>query len=146
MGVTEGLNLWAGIAVSAHFVTGIFMMPVWGKLGDKYGRKPMAVRAGFSLSLIYLLTSFAAAPWHVAVLRLLNGALTGFIPMSIALIGTNTPPPYAARYVASLQTSSAAGTVIGPVLGGTLAALFGVRGALTASAVLVFISTLLTVF
>lgn len=143
MGVTEGLNMWAGIAISAHFVTGIFMMPVWGKLGDKYGRKAMAVRAGFSLSLIYLLTSFATAPWHVALLRLLNGALTGFIPMSIALIGTNTPPQYAARYVASVQTSSAAGTVIGPVLGGTLAGLFGVRGALVASATLVFLSTVL---
>ena len=80
MGVTEGLNMWAGIAISAHFVTGIFMMPVWGKLGDKYGRKAMAVRAGFSLSLIYLLTSFATAPWHVALLRLLNRRADGLHP------------------------------------------------------------------
>jgi len=144
MGVEEGLNTWSGIVLSAHFVTGIFMLPVWGKLGDKYGRKPMAVRAGFCLSAIYFLTSLSTAPWHVAVLRLLNGALTGFIPMSTALIGTNTPPPYAARYVASVQTSSAAGTIIGPVLGGTLAALFGVRGAMVASATLVFLSTVLT--
>ncbi|OUM98387.1 MAG: hypothetical protein BAA04_00505 [Firmicutes bacterium ZCTH02-B6] len=146
MGVDEGLNTWSGIVLSAHFVTAIWMVPVWGKLADKYGRKPMAVRAGFALSLLYFLTSLATAPWHVAVLRLLNGALTGFIPMSIALVGTNTPPQYAARYVASVQTASAAGTIIGPVIGGTLAAIFGVRGSLTASSVLVFISTLLTLF
>src|SRR5690606_34891106 len=54
-----------------------------------------------------------------------------------------TPPQYSARYVASLQTASAAGTIIGPVIGGTLAGLFGVRGALYASAALVLISTLL---
>src|SRR5690606_25772464 len=74
------------------------------------------------------------------------GALTGFIPMSIALVGTNTPPAYAARYVASVQTASAAGTIHGPVLGGTLAAIFGVRGSFYASSTLVFISTMLTVF
>jgi len=146
MGVTDGLNTWAGIALSAHFVTGIFMVPVWGKLADKYGRKPMAVRAGLCLSLLYFITGLATAPWQVAVLRLLNGALTGFIPMSIALVGTNTPPAYAARYVASVQTASAAGTIIGPVLGGTLAAIFGVRGSFYASSTLVFISTMLTVF
>ncbi|HLT58999.1 MAG: MFS transporter [Limnochordales bacterium] len=144
MGVTDGLDVWAGIAVSAHFVTGIFMMPVWGKLADKYGRKPMAVRAGFSLSVIYLLLSMATSPWHVTILRLFNGALTGFIPMAIALVGTSSPPQYSARFVASVQTSSAAGSVIGPVLGGTLAGIFGIRGSLVASATLVFLSTVLT--
>ncbi|MBO8140875.1 MAG: MFS transporter [Firmicutes bacterium] len=140
---SDRVDMWAGMAVSAHFVTGIFMMPVWGKLADKYGRKPMAVRAGLCLSAIYYLLSFSTAPWHVVACRLLNGALTGFIPMSIALVGTNTPPQYSARYVASVQTSSAAGTVIGPMLGGVLASLFGVRGALYASGTLVLISTIL---
>ena len=121
LGVTEGLNFWSGLAVSVHFVSGMFMMPVWGKLGDRYGRKPMLVRAGLSLSLIYFLTSLSTQAWHVVFFRLLNGALTGFIPMSIVLVGTNTPPQYSARYVASVQTSSAVGTIVGPVIGGTLA-------------------------
>lgn len=146
LGVTEGLNFWSGIVVSAHFVSSMFMLPVWGKLADRYGRKPMLVRAGLSLSVIYTLTSFSTEAWHVALLRFLNGALTGFIPMSTALIGTNTPPQFATRFVASLQTSSAAGTIIGPVIGGTLAGLFGVKGGLIASGVLVFISTLLALF
>lgn len=146
MGVTENLNLWSGLAVSAHFVSGIFMQPIWGKFGDRFGRRPMLIRAGLSLSVLYFLTSLATEPWHVVVLRFLNGSLSGFIPMSVALVGTNTPPQYSTRFVASVQTSAASGTIIGPVIGGTLAAIFGVRGALTASAVLVFISTLLTVF
>lgn len=143
LGVTEGLNVWSGVVVSAHFVSSMFMLPVWGKLADRFGRKPMIIRAGLSLSVIYIVTSFATQAWHVALLRFLNGALTGFIPMSIALVGTNTPPQYATRYVASLQTSSAAGSIIGPVIGGTLAGLFGVKGGLVASGVLVFISTML---
>lgn len=143
LGVTEGLNFWSGVVVSAHFVSSMFMLPVWGKLSDRVGRKPMIVRAGLSLSVIYIATSFATQAWHVALLRFLNGALTGFIPMSTALIGTNTPPQYAPRFVASLQTSAAAGSIIGPVIGGTLAGLFGVKGGLVASGVLVFISTVL---
>ncbi len=66
--------------------------------------------------------------------------------MSISLVGTNTPPQYSARYVASVQTSSAIGTIVGPVIGGTLAGIFGVRGSLQASAALVFISALLAIF
>ncbi len=128
LGVTENLDFWSGLAVSAHFVTGMIMMPIWGKLGDRYGRKPMLIRAGLSLSIIYFLTSLSTEAWHVVVARLANGALTGFIPMSISLVGTNTPPQYSARYVASVQTSSAIGTIVGPVIGGTLAGIFGVRG------------------
>lgn len=146
LGVTENLNFWSGLAVSAHFITGMIMMPIWGKLGDHFGRKPMLVRAGLSLSLIYFLTGLSTEAWHVVVARLANGALTGFIPMSIALVGTNTPPQYSARYVASVQTSSAIGTIVGPVIGGTLAGIFGVRGSLSASAVLVLISALLAIF
>jgi len=145
LGVEENLDFWSGLAVSAHFVTGMIMQPIWGKIGDRYGRKPMLVRAGLSLSLIYFLTSLSTQPWHVVVARLANGALTGFIPMSISLIGTNTPPPFSARYVASVQTASAIGTIVGPVLGGTLAALFGVRGSLRVSSALVFISALLAI-
>lgn len=146
LGVTENLNFWSGLAVSAHFITGMIMMPVWGKLGDRFGRKPMLIRAGLSLSVIYFLTSLSTEAWHVVAARLANGALTGFIPMSISLVGTNTPPQYSARYVASVQTSSAIGTIVGPVIGGTLAGIFGVRGSLQASAALVFISALLAIF
>lgn len=145
LGVTENLDFWSGLAVSAHFVTGMIMMPIWGKLGDRYGRKPMLIRAGLSLSIIYFLTSLSTEAWHVVVARLANGALTGFIPMSISLVGTNTPPQYSARYVASVQTSSAIGTIVGPVIGGTLAGIFGVRGSLQASAVLVLISAILAI-
>lgn len=145
LGVDENLDFWSGLAVSAHFVTGMVMQPVWGKLADRYGRKTMLVRAGLSLSLIYFLTSLSTHPWHVVAARLANGALTGFIPMSISLVGTNTPPQFSARYVASVQTASAIGTIFGPVIGGTLASLFGVRGSLQASAALVFISALLSI-
>lgn len=143
LGVDENLNQWSGLVFGLQYAAGIMMGPLWGKIADNRGRKLMTLRAGVCLSAIYLLTGFATAPWHVAVLRFLNGALTGFIPSSIALVAANTPKELAPRYVASIQTSVAAGTVVGPIIGGLFAGLFGIRGALFTSGCVVGFATLL---
>lgn len=143
LGVVSHLSLWAGVVFSMHFVSAVVFQPFWGRLADQFGRKPMMVRAGICLGCIYLGMSMSTAPWHLALFRLLNGALTGFVPGAVALAATNTPKQLAARYVAALQTANAAGTIIGPAIGGLLAELFGFRGALRASGVTVLASTLL---
>lgn len=145
LGVKEGLSQWSGMVFSIQFAAGVIMAPIWGRMADRHGRKLLTVRAGVCLSIIYFLTGMATQPWHVAVLRFLNGALTGFIPSSISLVATNTPKHLAARYVASIQTAGAAGSVVGPVLGGMLASIFGIRGALYTSGVAVTIATLLVI-
>jgi MFS family permease len=117
-------------------------MPFWGKLGDKYGRKPMVIRAGFCLSGIYIGMFFCSEPWHLALLRFLNGMLTGFLPGSYALIATNTPTKKAGRYVAIAQSAAAIGTIAGPIAGGILADLVGIRGTMLVSGSFVFLSTI----
>jgi DHA1 family multidrug resistance protein-like MFS transporter len=146
LGVTSNLTLWANIVFASHYASAIFFQPFWGRIADRVGRKPMMIRAGICLGLIYILMSFATQAWHVAFCRLLNGALTGFIPSATSLCATNTPKQYAARYVASLQTANAAGTIIGPAIGGVMAELFGFRGALKASGFTVLACTLLVLF
>ena len=146
LGVKENLAQWSGAVFSVQFAAGILMAPIWGKIADQRGRKLMTVRAGLCLSAIYFLTGAATAPWHVLVLRFLNGALTGFIPSSMSLVATNTPKHLAARYVAYMQIASAAGSVAGPVIGGVLATLVGIRGALYLSGANVLFSVLLVIF
>jgi len=143
LGVKEGLNQWSGVVYALHYISAIFFLPFWGKLADRYGRKPLVLRAGICLSLLYFAMSFARSPYHVAVVRFLNGALTGFIPGATALVATNTPRELTGRYVAAIQTASAGGTIIGPAIGGALADLFGFRGALQASGLMVFTAVLL---
>jgi len=143
LGVEDNLNQWAGIVFGVQYAAGIMMGPLWGRLADHRGRKLMTLRAGVCLSAIYFLTGLATEAWHVAVLRFLNGALTGFIPSSIALVAANTPKELAPRYVASIQTSVAAGTVVGPMIGGIFAGVFGIRGALFTSGSVVGFATLL---
>lgn len=144
MGIGEqSLLNWVGIVFAFQSSASIVTMPLWGKLGDKYGRKPMAIRAGLCLGAIYFGTSICQTPLQLTILRFLNGALTGFVPMSMALIATNTPQDEAPKYIATAQTCSAAGMIVGPAIGGLMAGLFGYRGTMWISGTAVLFSTLL---
>lgn len=144
MGVRDDVLLqWSGVVYSVQSIASIVTLPLWGKLGDKYGQKPMALRAGFCLVGIYFAMSFCTAPWQLALCRFLNGAITGFIPGSVALIATNTPRQHAPRAVATAQTASSAGQIIGPAIGGLLAGIVGYRGSMRISGTAVLISVLL---
>ena len=144
MGVPEKmLPYWIGIVFAAQSLASMLCQPFWGKLADSYGRKPMILRAGFCLAMVYFGMSICRNPWQLALLRFLNGALTGFIPGSYALIATNTPEEIAPQYVATAQAAANAGLIAGPALGGFLASLVGYRGSMRAAGVAVLLSTLL---
>lgn len=142
LGVGDNIAQWSGFVFAVQSTAGIVMQPLWGSLGDRYGRKTMVLRAGFCLCAIYYLMSYCTAPWQLAVLRFLNGALTGFIPGSMTLIATNTPVELSAGYVAIAQTASAAGGILGPAIGGLLAGVLGYRDSMRVSGTAVLIATM----
>lgn len=147
MGVEKSmLPYWIGIVFAAQSLASIVMQPFWGRVGDSVGRKPMILRAGFSLVAIYFLMSICNNPWQLAVLRFMNGALTGFIPGCYALIATNTPEELAPQSVASAQASVSVGYIAGPALGGVLASLVGYRHSMQIAGAAVLISTLLVIW
>ena len=146
MDPTANVARWSGMVFAAHFVSAFFAQPMWGRLGDRVGRKAMVIRAGFGLTIVYFGMATSQTPWHLLGWRLANGVLTGFIPGSITLIATNTPDEFAARAIAIAQSASAAGSMVGPVLGGVLAGIFGYRQSLTASGIILFFSTIAVLF
>ncbi|MCZ8515560.1 MFS transporter [Paenibacillus filicis] len=143
IGVTTHTELWSGLLFSSAFLAGAISSPFWGAMGDKYGRKPMIVRAGFVLVVIYLLTSLVTNPYELLALRLLQGLLSGFIPGSIALVGTNTPEQKVGYALSMMSTSTATGSIVGPLLGGVIANVFDNRVAFASAGVFVLFSTLL---
>ena len=61
LGVTsDNVNMWSGIIFSVTFIVSAVMAPIWGKLSDKKGRKPMAVRAGVGLAITYFICGILA--------------------------------------------------------------------------------------
>lgn len=145
LGVTDNLYTWSGWTYAITFVASTIMSPIWGNLADRYGRKPMIIRSGLSIGIIYTLMSFVTSPYQLFGLRMLNGALSGFIPSAIALVATNTPEHRVGRALAILQTGTASGSIIGPLLGGVLAELMGIRVTMQVAAVLMLVATALVI-
>lgn len=146
IGVHTHVEMWAGMLFSASFFAGAIASPYWGSVADKYGRKPMIVRAGFALFVTYTLTAFVTNPYELLVLRILQGLLSGYIPGAIALVGTQTPEDKMGLALSMISAASASGSIMGPVLGGTLARLFDNRIAFASAGLLVLLATFLVLF
>jgi DHA1 family multidrug resistance protein-like MFS transporter len=142
LGVKNGVAFWAGMLLAVQTVAMIVMVPYWGKLADKYGPKLMIIRAGICLALIYLGMSYCRTLGQLLLLRVLNGVLTGFIPASVTLVGTNTPKSEVARYVAIVQSVVAFGAIAGPTVGSILANWAGYRGSMLVSCIAVAMAVL----
>ena len=64
---------WSGIAYGATFFAAAMVAPLWGRLGDRYGRKVMLVRASFGMAICMSLTGMVETVWQLVLLRLLIG-------------------------------------------------------------------------
>ncbi len=136
---------WSGFIFSGPFFISLFMAPVWGNLGDKYGRKVMTVRAIFGLALAQFLISLVKSPEQLMLVRLLQGLLSGFLPAAMALIVSNTPKEKTSYALGVLTTSTAAGNVLGPFLGGVIADILGYRTVFTSVSILLFLVGILII-
>jgi DHA1 family multidrug resistance protein-like MFS transporter len=145
LGVTklDETALWSGLVFAGPFFISFFLTPVWGSMGDKYGRKIMTLRAVFGLAIAQVLIGFSQNVTHLFLIRLLQGGLSGFLPAAMALIASNTPEEKTGYALGLLQSSTAAGTVLGPLIGGVLSDLFGFRFVFFCVAVLLFITGIL---
>lgn len=146
LGVNEHLEAWSGISFGITFLASALISPYWGSLADKYGRKPMLIRSGYSLAVLYFLTYFINDPYLFVVLRIFQGLLAGFVPASIALVATNTPEKHVGYALGVMATSGATGGIIGPLVGGVVSHMWGNREAFLFSGAVVLIAALIATF
>ncbi|SFP27502.1 Predicted arabinose efflux permease, MFS family [Halolactibacillus halophilus] len=142
----EYVQTWSGFIFSITFVSAFLFSPIWGKVGDRIGRKPILVVFAFGLGLSLLLMGFVTSILQLFFLRLFMGVFTGFISLSQALISTQTSKRVAGKVLGTLQTGSITGTLMGPLLGGILADLFGYQSTFKWLSLVLFISSLLVLF
>ncbi len=142
LGVTDPTSLarWSGLVFAGPFFLSFIATPVWGVLGDRYGRKMMVVRALIGLAISQLLIGFAQDVIQLLIFRVVQGAISGFIAANLALVSTNTPKERMGYAIGFLQSATAAGTVLGPAVGGLLADLIGYREIFFITATLCFIA------
>ncbi len=129
IGVTErdAVRYWTGILGSAPFIVAVFATPIWGSFADKVGHKPMVVRSVFGIAIATVGMGFASTPLSLLGWRALQGAVSGVFPAAVALLSSSTPAARVGRSLAILQSARAAGSLCGPLIGGVLADLLGMR-------------------
>ncbi|GGH80133.1 MFS family permease [Pullulanibacillus pueri] len=112
---------WSGWVFAITFLMAFIVSPIWGRFGDRHGRKKILVIAAFGMAISVLLMGFVTSVLQLFILRLFMGIFTGFISMSQALISTQTPKHLAGRVLGTLQTGNVTGSLLGPMFGGLLA-------------------------
>ena len=137
------IQQWAGWSFSITFLTAFFFAPIWGKIGDKYGRKKILIFSGIGLASSLFLMGFVTSVWQLFLLRFFSGIFTGFIPTSQAYISTQTPKEVAGRALGTLQTGNITGSLMGPLFGGILADAIGFGTTFKLTSFLILISVML---
>ncbi len=123
----DDVERWSGILFAAPFLVQAFAQPLWGVLGDRYGRKMMVLRALAGIGGTQVLSALVRNVGELLALRLMQGGVAGFVSASNALVSASIPRDRLGTAMGVLQTSLTAGGVIGPLVGGALADLVGFR-------------------
>ncbi|RSI75745.1 Tetracycline resistance protein, class C [Streptococcus oralis] len=142
----EQVAFYAGLAISVSAVSAALVSPIWGILADKYGRKPMMIRAGLAMTITMGGLAFVPNIYWLLFLRLLNGVFTGFVPNATALIASQVPKDKSGAALGTLSTGVVAGTLTGPFVGGFIAEIFGIRNVFLLVGSFLFLAAILTIF
>jgi MFS family permease len=142
LGVRQGsdLDLWTAAAVSASGISMAIASPIWGVLGDRYGRKPMLIRSMLGGAITVGLIFFAQTPLQLMLLRFLQGASSGTVAAATSLVAAETPRSRVGWSLGVVNSGVALGSAMGPVFGGLAANFIGLREVFLGGGVLLFVA------
>lgn len=141
----DQVAFYSGLAISVSAISAAFVSPIWGILADKYGRKPMMIRAGLAMTITMGGLAFVPNIFWLLFLRFLNGVFTGFVPNATALIASQVPKDRSGYALGTLSTGVVAGTLTGPFVGGFIAEIFGIRNVFLLVGSFLFLAAILTI-
>jgi MFS family permease len=142
---TAGVVQWSGVAFGITFLGTALTAPIWGQLADRFGRKPMLIRAAIGMAVVMSTIGLAHNVYELVALRFAAGLVGGYASASIVMIGTQAPPERSGWALGVLSTGVLAGNLIGPLIGGLLPNLIGLRGTFFAAGAMISVAAVLTI-
>src|SRR5687767_7978300 len=140
------IAMWTGLALGATPTVTAISAPLWGRVGDKYGSKILVIRSLIAFILTKAAMAFVTAPWQLFALRALLGVFAGYGALTISMAAQSVPKERMAYAIGTVQTGHRLGPAIGPVIGGLLAPIVGLRNAFLVAAVFYIAAMLLIIF
>lgn len=145
LGVTDvgRIAMWTGLSLGVTPALTALLAPVWGRLGDRYGRKIMVERSMISFVVVFIALAFVTRVWQVLALRAVQGLFAGYGSLSVAMAAESAPRDRMPAAIGTVQTAQRIGPAVGPLIGGILAGSVGLRPAFVATALFYFVGLVL---
>jgi MFS family permease len=146
LGVSDKASIaeWSGLAYGSTFLAAAIVAPLWGRLADRYGRKSMLIRASLGMTIAMSLIGMADNVWELVALRVFTGLAGGYSSGSTILVATQTPKNRSAWALGMLASGIMAGNLVGPLIGGALPPLIGIRGTFWLAGGIIFLTFIAT--
>jgi len=143
-GMTDAeIKMWSGIVTAASAFTMAIAQPIWGALADRFGRKPMVLRSMLCGSVVLVMMGYARSATDVMFLRMLQGAVTGTVTATVALVSSATPRRHSGRALGMMSAAVFCGGAVGPLIGGLMAEYVGFYATFAVAACIVLLGAFL---
>jgi len=116
------LAIWVGVLEAVNGLCAFLVAPFLGRLSDRFGRRPVIIGAAFGAAFSMALFGIGGALWVLVLARVIQGLTAGDMPALFAYLADITPPEKRAQRFGMLGALSGIGMMIGPAIGGLLAA------------------------
>ena len=121
------ITLWVGLVLGAQGLTMMLVSPVWGMVGDRFGRRLMILRATLVGGLVMTSMAFVTSVEQLFVLRLAQGFTTGVVSASSSYISSDVPSGFRGQALGWVSTARLTGFAAGPMVGGIVSDMLGYR-------------------
>lgn len=146
-------GLMIGVIIASFSAMQFIFSPIWGKLSDRYGRRPILLisTAGASVSyVIFALASgiqdHASALWLMLASRMFAGACGGNITVAQAYIADISKPEERSKKMGLIGMAFGLGFIFGPAISGVMLKFFGATAPGWAAATLCALNFFLALF
>ncbi|VUX47055.1 conserved membrane hypothetical protein [Candidatus Defluviicoccus seviourii] len=110
-----------GLLMASYSLAQLVSAPLWGRLSDRTGRRPVLLWSLGGIALAYVDLAFADSLWMLFAARTIAGAMAGNIAAAFAYAADVSTPTNRARAMGTIGAAFGLGFMIGPAIGGALA-------------------------
>ncbi|ATH09528.1 hypothetical protein BIY24_10010 [Halobacteriovorax marinus] len=119
-GKLSSIVLFGGALGALYSFLQFIAAPVWGRISDRIGRKPVLLVSVFGLALSYVLWFFSGSFTTLIIARFIGGIMGGNISTATAVVADVTSKGNRSKGMATIGIAFALGFIIGPAMGGIM--------------------------